>query len=81
MLSLVSSKLYTYTIGALLLVLGAIGTYISGKRSGRLAQKNKAAEATRERQEAGTDALLEGLTAEEKAANEPIDPDRRYFDK
>lgn len=76
----VSSKLYTYTIGALLLVLGAIGTYFSGKRSGRIAQKNKAAEATREREKAGTDALLDGLTAEEKAEYEKLDPDRRYFD-
>ena len=75
-----SSKLYTYTIGALLLALGAIGTYFSGKRSGIRSQKNKAAAATREVQEKATDALLDGLTAEEAARNEKIDLTKRNLD-
>jgi len=76
----VRSKLYTYTIGLLVLVLGAIGTYFSGKRSGRQAQKNKAAQATRKTEKKAQKALLDGLTAEETAKHEKLDPDKRYFD-
>ena len=64
------NKLYTWAAGLLLAALGFLGVYFSGKRSGRAAQKEKGAQATRDVEKKVNETIRDRLEKEGQAVEE-----------